>query len=207
MQINFRKKYDVVWLGAFDSFWKLRTGLKTAIHDGVGFIHSGGRGSYHGGFGEGACLDFTSLADIFPVQIQNRYDLVLGQADERTTFFSLFAPIKGIQLAHDAEPTWNDGGLNAFGISGFNDTQLKPDAREILNIAGHPLLALGRYGQGRIRAFTGFTPSYHDQHAEWDANVIYPYLVDQELYSDNQSLLLSIYGTPGCSCCSVSSRI
>ena len=51
-----RKKYDVVWLGAFDSFWKLLDnseahGLKTAIHEGVGFIHSGGRGSYHGGFG------------------------------------------------------------------------------------------------------------------------------------------------------------
>jgi hypothetical protein len=45
-----------------------------------------------------------------------------------------------------------------------------------------PLARSGTVRAGRIRAFTGFTPSYHDQHAEWDANVIYPYLVDQELY-------------------------
>jgi beta-mannosidase len=182
-----RKKYDVVWLTAFDSLWKLLNneeaeGLKKAIHEGVGFIHTGGRGSFHGGFGEGACLDFTPLAEVLPVEIQNRYDLVLGQADERTAMFSVFSPIKDISLSHDRELEWSDGELSAFGLPGFNDTRVKADAHEILTVAGHPLFVIGEYGQGRTVAFTGFTPAYHEQHADWDAKLIYPYLVDQQLY-------------------------
>ena len=182
-----RKKYDVVWLGAFDSFWKLlddkeADGLKKAIRDGVGFIHTGGRGSFHGGFGEGACLDFTSLADILPVELQNRYDLVLGQADERAAMFSTFSPVKDIRVSHEGEANWSAGGLKAFALPGFNDTRVKPGADEVLSIDGRPLLVVGRYGQGRTVAFTGFTPAYSEQHAEWDAKVLYPYLVDQELY-------------------------
>src|SRR5215469_4829310 len=81
-----RAKYDVIWLAAFDSFWKFLddsevAGLKKAIRQGAGFIHTGGRGSFHGGFGEGACLDFTGLIDLLPVRVQSSYDLVLGQAN------------------------------------------------------------------------------------------------------------------------------
>ncbi|HYA25531.1 MAG TPA: glycoside hydrolase family 2 TIM barrel-domain containing protein [Terriglobales bacterium] len=182
-----RKKYDVVWLAAFDSLWKLldnqeAEGLKKAIHEGLGFVHTGGRGSFHGGFGEGACLDFTPLADVLPVEIQDRYDLVLGEADERTTMFSTFSPLKDIRVSREGEADWSDGGLKAFGLPGFNDTRLKSNAQEILTVAGHPLLIVGQYGQGRTVAFTGFTPAYREQHADWDAKVIYPYLVDQQLY-------------------------
>lgn len=77
---------------------------------------------------------------------------------------------------------WDDGGLKAFGLPGFNETRVKPGAHEILAVAGRPLLVVGQFGQGRTVAFTGFTPSYSAQHAEWDAKIIYPYLVDQELY-------------------------
>src|SRR5581483_3443905 len=47
-----RKKYDAVWLASFDSIWKLlddstAQGLKRAISEGVGFIHTGGPGSFH----------------------------------------------------------------------------------------------------------------------------------------------------------------
>ena len=182
-----RKDYKVVWLGAFDSLWKFlddeeAEGLKQAVHEGVGFIHSGGRGSFHGGFGEGACLDFTALADLLPVELQDRYDLVLGQADERTTMFSSFSPLKEVRASGKAEDEWNDGGLAAFGLPGFNQTRLKPGAREVLSVSGHPLFVVGRYGQGHTVAFTGFTPAYNELRADWDQNLVYPYLPDQELY-------------------------
>ena len=182
-----RKRYDVVWLAAFDSLWKLldneeANGLKNAIQQGVGFIHTGGRGSFHGGFGEGACLDFTSLVDVLPVKVQDRYDLVLGQADERTTMFSVFSLIKDIRVSQEGDGDWTDGGIKAFGLPGFNDTRLKQGAHQVLSIDAHPLFVIGQYGQGRTVAFTGFTPAYSEQHADWDAKVIYPYLVDQELY-------------------------
>jgi hypothetical protein len=74
--------------------------------------------------------------------------------------------------------------LGEFGIPGFNDTELKPGAQEILTIAGRPLLVAGRYGQVRTVAFTGFTPAFSERHSEWDAKVVFPYLVDQELYQD-----------------------
>jgi beta-mannosidase len=182
-----RERYDVVWLAAFDSLWKFldsreAEGLREAIRKGVGFVHTGGRGSFHGGFGEGACLDFTPLADVLPVSVQTRYDLVFDQANQRTNMFSEFTPIKGIRLLQNGEAQWSDGGLSTFGLPGFNETALKPSAREIFSISGHPLLALGGYGQGHVVAFTGFTPAYNEQHAEWDEKVVYPYLLDQELY-------------------------
>ena len=183
-----RKRYDVIWLAAFDSLWKLldndeAEGLKKAVHAGVGFIHTGGRGSFHGGFGEGACLDFTALADILPVEMRSRYDLVLGEADERTAMFSVFSSVNGIHVAEDGQNSgWNDGGLSAFGLPGYNDTRPRPDALQVLTIEGHPLFAIGRYGQGRTVAFTGFTPFYSEQRADWDSRVVYPYLVDQEMY-------------------------
>jgi hypothetical protein len=185
--MQLRKKYDIVWIAAFDSLWKLldqtaAQGLQKAIHEGVGFVHTGGRASFHGGFGEGACLDFTSLADVLPVEIQNRYDLVLGEADERTNFFSQFSPIKNIRLANEARPDWSDGGLSAFGVPGFNEAKAKPGTQEIMSVDGHPLLVVGRYGKGRTVAFTGFTPAYLEEHAYWDPKITYPYWVDQELY-------------------------
>src|SRR5215831_4708805 len=118
-----RKQYDVVWLATFDSFWKLldgeqAEGLKKAVREGVGFVHTGGRGSFHGGFGEGACLDLTGLADILPVDLQKRYDLVLGQVDDRTTIFSTFSPQKDIR--NDKAAEWGAGGIETYGLIGFN---------------------------------------------------------------------------------------
>lgn len=181
-----RAKYDVVWLAAFDSLWKFldddqAQGLRKAVQQGVGFIHTGGRGSFHGGFGEGACLDFTPLADMLPLELESHYDLVLGQANQRTAVFSEFTPLKGIQASQDGTK-WSDGGLEAFGLSGFNFTRLKPETRQVITIQGNPLVALGTFGAGRTVVFTGFTPAYIEQHAEWDDKVIYPYLLDQEFY-------------------------
>jgi beta-mannosidase len=184
-----RKNYDVVWLASFDSLWKLLDhgeyqGLLEAIEKGSGFIHTGGRGSFHGGFGEGSCLDLTPLAEVLPVEIAGRYDLVFAQPHEPTEMFSRFPAIKDIQRTADADPAWSDGGLAAFGLAGFNDTQLKAGAREILSVNGRPLWVVGSYGQGRTVVFTGFTPAYAERRADWDANLIYPYLIDQDFYSN-----------------------
>ena len=183
-----RQNYDLVWLASFDSLWKLldradADGLKNAIQQGVGFIHTGGRASFHGGFGEGACLDFTSLTDVLPVEVQNRYDLVLGEADERTNFSSQFSLLKNISSEAEAA-NWSDGGISTFGVPGFNKTKLKPGAQQLLTVNGWPLVVVGEYGRGRTVAFTGFTPEYRQDRAYWDPSVIYPYIVDQQLYRE-----------------------
>ena len=177
--------YDVVWLAAFDNLWKLldrgeAEGLREAVEKGVGFIHTGGRGSFHGGFGEGACLDLTPLAEVLPVEIRNRYDLVFGQPHEPTEMFSKFPPLRDIRRTAEADAAWSDGGLAEFGLTGFNNTKPKPGSKDILTIDGRPLLVTGRYGQGRTVAFTGFTPVYTEQHAYWDRQITFPYLPDQE---------------------------
>ena len=79
-----RKKYDVVWLACFDSLWKLMDdemadGLKQAVSQGVGFIHTGGPGSFHGGFGRAALIDVRSLAELLPVKLHDRNDVNYGQ--------------------------------------------------------------------------------------------------------------------------------
>ncbi len=176
-----RKKYAVIWLASFDSIWRLLDkseveGLKTAVGGGTGFIHTGGRGSFHGGFGEGATLDLTGLDDILPVKLQNRYDLVLGQPVQRPAGPTQFSPIKDIRQTEGAGTDWSDSGLKEIGLSGFNDTALKPDAHEIFSINGRPLFVTGQYGHGRTVAFTGFTPAISDSDTEW--------VVDQKLYAD-----------------------
>jgi hypothetical protein len=184
-----RKKFDVVWLASFDSLWKLLDksegeGLRHAIEEGTGFIHTGGRGSFHGGFGEGSCLDFTPLAGVLPVEVQDRYDPVLAQPIEPTLMFSKFPPLREICLGADAEPSFTEGGLAEYGLAGFNDTRLKAGSKELFAINGRPLFVTGRYGQGRTVAFTGFTPPYTERTAEWDPKVIFPDLPDQEFYQD-----------------------
>jgi hypothetical protein len=96
--------------------------------------------------------------------------------------FSVFSPQKDIRASREGAEEWSDGGLKSFGLPGFNDTRLKPGAYQVLSIDGRPLLVIGQYGHGRTVAFTGFTPAYSEQHAEWDDKIVYPYLVDQELY-------------------------
>ena len=179
-----RKKYDVVWLASFESLWKIldnpaAEGLKEAIRQGVGFIHTGGPGSFHGGFGSGACLDFTPLAEVLPVQTVNRNDLVYGQGQATRADPAQYAPIKEIRAESQSGEKWGASQLREFGLPGFNAVELKPGSEQALSIAGRPLLMTGRYGEGKTVAFTGFTPAYTEQHADWDLQVVYPYLLDQ----------------------------
>lgn len=58
------------------------------------------------------------------------------------------------------DSSWSDAGLNDFGVQGYNQVDPAQGGKVELTIEGHPLVATGRYGQGRTVAFTGFTPSW-----------------------------------------------
>ena len=177
-----------MWLASFDSLWKFLDdqaagGLEQAVQQGVGFIHTGGPGSFHGGSGMGACLDFTSLAEALPVALRSRNDLVYAQGLVPTAVHGS-ASIKEIRAEAGAGRGWSERQLREYGLPGFNDVELKPGSEQVLSIAGRPLLVTGQYGQGRTVAFMGFTPDYEARHADWDPKVLYPYLLDQELISN-----------------------
>jgi hypothetical protein len=76
-----------VRLASFDSLGKLldhseAQSLRAAIEKGTGFVHNGGRGSFYGGFGEGACLDLTLLTDVLQVGIQERVGIFSFQMNK-----------------------------------------------------------------------------------------------------------------------------
>ncbi|MEW5980067.1 MAG: sugar-binding domain-containing protein [Acidobacteriota bacterium] len=184
-----RRDYDVVWLASFDSIWKLLNrqavaGLKAAVQQGVGFIHTGGPGSYHGGRGIGAALDLVSLDEVLPVVLKNRNDLVYGPLLGRTEgHVQGFSPIREIEPVSQGDSGWGEQGFQKEGLPGFNEVETKPDGRLLLRISGHPLLATGQFGAGRTVAFTGFTPRYLEQRDHRDPQIVFSYMVDQEFYT------------------------
>ena len=147
-----RPRYDVVWLASLDSLWKLMDdemadGLRQAIHEGVGFIHSGGEGSFHGGYGRAAMIDVRPLAAALPVKLHNRYDVILGPL-ALDAIQPVFERFKTIRVTADAGDGWSDMGFSGPGIEGFNDVDLLPGSHELMTISGRPLLVTGVYGQG-----------------------------------------------------------
>jgi beta-mannosidase len=185
-----KQQYDIVWLTSFDSLWKLldakiAAGLTEAIREGVGFIHTGGPGSFHGGFGRAACLDFSRLAEVLPVALKGRNDLVLGPVYRPSADIAQhFSLLKNIQVSSDCSTEWNDCEFSKYGLPGFNEVKLRPGSREVLRISGKPLLITGRFGAGRTVAFTGFTPVYAEERAYWNDKIVFPYLLDHLLYEE-----------------------
>ena len=189
-----RRRYDVVWLACFDSLWKLldnemAEGLKQAIQQGVGFIHTGGPGSFHGGFGRAALLDIRPLAEVLPVALRKRNDVVFGQVREVYQSFAdilsqSFMEIKDIQVSGDTGQGWSDAEWKTYGLPGFNDVELKPGSRQLLTVSGRPLLVMGQYGKGKTVAFTGFTPVYAEKKSPWDPKLKVPYAPDQEFVTN-----------------------
>jgi beta-mannosidase len=160
-----RANYDVVWLAPLDHFWKLvepamGDGLAEAVRQGVGFVHSGGNSAFHGGDARPADLDLTRLGELLPVKLRTANEDVVYPAYTAGQALPLSAA--RIHEIAAADPAWTDAGLNEFGVEGYNQVDALPEGKVELTIEGHPLLATGRYGQGRTVAFTGFTPS-------WDA--------------------------------------
>jgi hypothetical protein len=181
-----RKKYDVLWLACFDSLWELMDdekvdGIKQAASKGVGFIHSGGPGSFHGGFGRTALIDLRPLAEVSPETLRNRNDVNVGQFYRQTGDINLaFAPLKDIAITDPTNEGWSDFGLKEYGLPRFNDVQLKPGCQRVMSVCGRPLLVIGRFGDGTAVAFTGFTPAFTGRKSTWDPTIPVRYLVDQE---------------------------
>jgi beta-mannosidase len=187
-----RKRYDLVWLGSFDSFWKLldtrsAEGLKEAIRGGLGFIHSGGEGSFHGGSIRASLLNFTPLAEVLPVRLLERDDLFLGEPPI-AAYDTLMtpSPVRNIRLASGAPKEWEISGWNEAGFPGFNRVQLKEGATQVATIEDHPLVVTGQFGKGRTVAFTGFTPGWKERRSPWDRKMISSHQLDQELSTEPQ---------------------
>jgi beta-mannosidase len=158
-------KYDVIWLGPFESFWKVLTNapapaaIADAVKAGTAFIHTGGTSSFHGGYEVASVISLTGLADILPVQISDRIDLVLPALTHAISVKEWASKkLNEIEIV-DHSPAWRDTGYVAEGLEGFNKTTLKPGSTMLWSVYGAPLLASGTYGQGRTLAFTGFTPA------------------------------------------------
>jgi beta-mannosidase len=185
-----RKKYDVVWLACFDSLWKLMDdemadGLKQAVSQGVGFIHTGGPGSFHGGFGRAALIDVRSLAELLPVNLHDRNDVNYGQLYLPSGEVNqVFSRIKDVAAVDSGAEGWSEFGLKEYGLAGFNDVDLKPAARQVMTVSGRPLLVLGQFGKGTTVAFTGFTPAYTEKKSSWIDTIPLRYFLDQEFLND-----------------------
>jgi len=102
-------------------------------------------------------LELTELADLLPVSIQDRNDLVYGE-------HTLDDTLQSEPGFHDiAAPQGEDASLSAlwqrYGIPAFNQVSARPGSHTLLRIHDQPLLVTGTYGQGRTVSFTGFTPT------------------------------------------------
>ena len=137
------ERYDVLWFAGWDyaahqfreSEWER---IEAAVRGGLGFVHTGGQASFHGGDGRGALLDATPLGAVLPVSLR---------------------PHDGVW---DREPSVDPGqaqaalGIELAGLPfhGFSRTQALPGAEVHATIDGFPLLVTGRHGAGATAILT-----------------------------------------------------
>ena len=82
-------RVDVVWFAGWDyaahqfreSEW---ANIAAAVPAGVGFVHTGGQASFHGGDGAGRMLDITPLGEVLPVSLRP-HDGVWDRMPRRAT--------------------------------------------------------------------------------------------------------------------------
>jgi len=134
---------------------------------------------------KGAWYAIGDLLESRPTRENARNDLFLAQpALEAIKAMQARPPIRDARLAPGASGEWDPAELNEHGVEGFNQVEVKADSEELMTISGNPLLVMGRYGEGRTAAFMGFTPDYVERRSEVDTQVVFPYLLDQEFFSD-----------------------
>jgi hypothetical protein len=166
-----RAKYDVIWLGSFQTLAKVlpaetAKALGEAVKAGTGFIHTGGESSFHGGLGRAALVEATALDAVLPVEISGHGDLIYGA-------HGMDDGLQTENAIHEIAGGGDAGGvsteslelLRRYGLVGFNQVTARAGSRTELSIAGEPLLVTSAYGAGRTVAFTGFTPASDDYSA------------------------------------------
>lgn len=137
-------RVDVVWFAGWDYAAHLFaaaewTAIAEAVEAGVGFVHTGGQASFHGGDGRGALLDCTPLEPVLPVSLR---------------------PHDGVW---DREPALDPGdAAETLGIAlagmpfrGFSRTSARPGSRVHARLDDYPLLVTGGHGAGRTAVFMG----------------------------------------------------
>ena len=136
--------YDAIWFAGWDTAvhrfrrheWQA---VVDAVNDGVGFIHTGGQGSFHGGDGRGAQLDATPLVDILPITMQ---------------------PHDGVwDIAYACRPTTTMDPLFVLPLEdlpyfGMSRTVATEGATVHWEIGEWPLLLTSAAGKGRVALFT-----------------------------------------------------
>lgn len=153
--------FDVVWLARMDGLAKLLPApvdraLLEAVKRGTGLVHTGGKGSFHGGWIHAALLEGTALSEALPVNLRSANDIVPAPHDEQDELMtkSVFTTINGAHgsLKFVAEL------MQKTGISAYNAVTVKAGASISLTVNGDPLLVQGTFGQGHVAVYTGFTP-------------------------------------------------
>ena len=137
-------RFDVLWFSGWDGaahqFRAQEFGnIASAVALGLGFVHTGGQGSFHGGDGRGALLDCTALGDVLPVRLRP-HD---GASDT-------IRP----QIRAGRSRAGGFGRLSTLPVRGFSRTDAKSGSRVRSTIDGWPLLVTGRSGIGATVAFT-----------------------------------------------------
>jgi beta-mannosidase len=135
-------RIDVLWYTGWDygahlfrdTEW---TNIADAVAAGVGFIHTGGQASFHGGDGRGALIDSTPLDAVLPVALRP-HD---GIWDRVPAIDAGAAAELGVKL---------DG----FPFRGFSRTKARPGSTVHSTIGGYPLLVTGDHGEGKTVVFT-----------------------------------------------------
>jgi hypothetical protein len=138
-------RIDVIWLAGWDyaahqfrpQEWE---NVAAAVRAGVGFVHTGGQASFHGGDGRGALLDCTALDAVLPVSLRPHDGVWDREPPARR--------LPGCAAVFSAP-------LEELPFRGFSRTAAKPDAEVHWTIGEFPLLVTGRFGEGATVAFTG----------------------------------------------------
>ncbi len=137
------ERFDVLWYAGWDYGAHVFSGqewanVAAAVRSGLGFVHTGGQGSFHGGDGRGALIDLTPLDPALPVSLEP-HD-------------GLWDQVPDIDLG--TAPAELEVELDGFPYRGLSRTELREGGVVHATIGGYPLLVTGGYGDGRTAVFT-----------------------------------------------------
>lgn len=164
--------FDVIWLSRMDGVARLlpaatATALRDAVALGTGLVHTGGKGSFHGGWIHAALLEATALSDALPVTLRDRNDIIpaphsdFDDLSTKTVFGSIATDDPALKFTSTL--------LAETGIASYNKVSPRPSASTLISISGDPLLVTGTFGKGQVAVFTGFTP-VNDARSHWSTD-------------------------------------
>lgn len=161
---DLRRRYDVIWLTGFDSYWREAPEAWTpiilkAVEAGVAFAHSGSWSSFHGGDDDQtAALDLTPLAQVLPVAVKHQNDVWDGEMPGFPSWSKASPTQSKVEVCPGAPEWLRQADFEGLYPSDYHILDPRSGATTVLSVSGHPLLVTGRYGRGRTVAYLGFSP-------------------------------------------------